>query len=458
MFKFFSLFLIALIFLVPKDCFAHSQVQIIEMTTNGFVPQEAIIDESSTVIFINQDTIAHWPASDIHPTHEIYQEFDPKKGIEPNQSWTFKFTKVGEWNLHDHLSPHFRGKITVINEPGNAKIVSSGPNLWDMIKNFFKQITDKFKVKRSVDLSNLSNLSQEAQIRAVKEMSEQEGVEKVWKKIKEEFKGQSGTTGNIHDLAHLTGNLLYIQKGFEGLNLCSADFAFGCYHGFLDEAFRKNLDNLLDAQKACLKLGQAGSGPVASCIHGIGHGIASFYSTTDVKKALSSCRKLTSGAEYCFDGVFMEFARNAPDSYIKKDDPLYPCDSLEKEFGYAYSSACGRNQPSLMRSRLNMSFEQVIPACLGSDSTPFQESCIESLGFSLASSGDSEKIIQGCQMMGAGEYIKRCVKAAAGELVFQDVPGWEQKSQVVCESFQDNLDECLSYINKLAVDYHRVKK
>jgi|GEM_PF-1392341 len=469
---------ITLLFLAINSPFvvlAHSQTQVIEMTTNGFVPQEVTIDESSSVIFINKDSVTHWPASDIHPTHEIYPEFDPKKGIEQGKSWTFKFTRVGEWSLHDHLFPHFRGKITVLVEAGGNSQQTTFPlKMWehglDQIKEVINQLINKitslFKFTKQTQLpdpNSFMKLSYDSQQKILEGLDGQ----KAWEFVKTTFKGTSGSSGNIHDLAHLSGTLLYQDKGFTGLAFCSADFAFGCFHGFLDEAFRKNLDHLLDAQNACLKLGQAGSGPpeaslaisgpVASCIHGIGHGIASFYSTTDIKKALSSCRKLTSGVEYCFDGVFMEFVRSAPPSFFKKEDTLYPCDSLEKEFGYTYSSACGRNQPSLLLGRFKMSFEQVIPVCLSSPSAPFKQSCIDSLGFSLASSQDSEKIIQGCQIIGDREYIKRCIKAAAGELVFQDAPGWEQKSKVVCESLPDSADECLSYVNKLASDYHRVR-
>ena len=225
----------------------------------------------------------------------------------------------------------------------------------------------------------------------------------------------------------------------------------------MDKAFAKSLDKLEDAHSACLKLEPTLSGPVASCIHGIGHGVASFYSVSDLNKALSTCRKLTSGNEYCFDGVFMEFARSASDSFYKKDDPLYPCNKLEKEFGYAYSISCGRNQPSVLMSRFKMGFPEVISVCLNSNSAPFKGACIDSLGFSLAGSGDVEKIVQGCRIFAQEEYIKRCIKAAAGELVFQEVPGWDEKSKEICNSSPASSADCLSYVERLVSDYHRVR-
>lgn len=442
--------------------FAHSQTAVIEMTEGGFKPSEATLDSSSAVIFINKDTKPHWPASDIHPTHDIYPEFDPKKRIEPGESWAFRL-KPGEWRFHDHLFPHINGKLIVFQEvgAGNNHKVQWLEEFKKMLGNILNKVKLVFSVSKkiqAIDKEDFIKLNPQGQFKNLQDLADSKGGLAAWEYVKATYIGQAGSSGNIHDLAHLAGSLIYKDKGFEGIRSCSSDFGFGCFHGFLDEAFKKSIEKLKDAHKACLKLDSNLSGPVASCIHGIGHGVASFFSVSDLKKALSACRKLESGSEYCFDGVFMEFARNAPDNYIKKDDPLYPCDDLEKDFGYAYSSACGRNQPPLLLGRFKMNFEQVIPVCLSSSSAPFKESCIDSLGFSLASSGDSEKIIRGCRVIGDAVYIKRCIKAAAGELVFQDVPGWEQKSKEVCESFMDNLDECLFNINMLVSDYHRVRK
>ncbi len=452
-------FLIAVF--APLPVFAHSQLQIVEMTADGFVPAETTIDKNSTVVFINKDNKTHWPASDVHPTHEIYPQFDPKRDIEPGKSWSFKFTKVGKWRIHDHLFPHFRGQITVLEEPGepeSSEDIPSSPTFWEKIKNLFTQITNKLKVKRAVDISNLAHLPADQQIKKVKDMSDVEGAEKTWQKIKEVFKDQSGSSGNIHDLAHLAGSLLYKKEGIKGLSKCTSNFAFGCYHGFLDEAFSKNLDNLNEAQNICLKLGIENSGPVASCIHGIGHGIASFHLVKDLKKSLSDCRKLTSGNEFCFDGVFMEFVRSAPENFYKKEDLLYPCNSLENEFAYAYSFSCGRNQPSVLMSRFKMGFNDVVGACSSSSSTPFKQACFDALGFSLAATLDTNKIISGCLTIEENEFVLRCIKSAAGELVFQEVPNWEEKSGTVCKSLESGRNECLQYIDKLISEYGRVRK
>ena len=465
--------IIILLFLLPTinskliTVYAHTNTQVIEMTADSFVPGEVTVDQNQAVIFINKDTNPHWPASNPHPTHDLYPEFDPQKAINPGQSWAFRPQKTGEWKFHDHLNPHLRGLLKVIAEPGSKTaaynqdkdaVVSWIQNLRFEIASSFSRILNSFGPKLVLDKAKFQQATSNQQIEMLKKYADQDSAEKVWEFVKKTYKDQGGSSGNIHDLAHLSGGLLYKQLGFAGLAKCSADFAFGCYHGFLDKAFAKNLDHLLDAQDACLKLGPEGSGPVGSCIHGIGHGVASFHLTADLKVSLADCRKLTSGRDFCFDGVFMEFVRSAPDSFYNKEKPLFPCDWLEDQFGYVYSQACGRNQPSLLMGRFKMNFEEVIKTCLESDSDIFKKACFDSIGFSLASSGDPDKIINGCQLIGVEDYVITCSKSAAGELIFQEIPGWDEKSKTVCNaSPQKGQKECFDQINRITSDYGRKK-
>ena len=71
----------------------------------GFNPVELSIKKGETVTFSNVGENEHWPASAIHPTHQVYPEFDPKKGLEEGEEWTFTFKRAGVWEMHDHLFP-----------------------------------------------------------------------------------------------------------------------------------------------------------------------------------------------------------------------------------------------------------------------------------------------------------------------------------------------------------------
>ena len=54
-----------------------------------------------------------WPASNIHPTHMIYPEFDAKRPVASGKDWSFTFTKKGTWRYHDHLNPEATGTVVV---------------------------------------------------------------------------------------------------------------------------------------------------------------------------------------------------------------------------------------------------------------------------------------------------------------------------------------------------------
>lgn len=71
----------------------------------GFASATIIARKGDRIVFVNRGTSAHWPASAVHPTHEVYPELDAKAPVAPGQSWTFTATNVGEWRIHDHLNP-----------------------------------------------------------------------------------------------------------------------------------------------------------------------------------------------------------------------------------------------------------------------------------------------------------------------------------------------------------------
>lgn len=93
----------------------------ITMNSQGFSPAEVAIKKGDVVLFKNTGTEAMWPASAVHPSHDVYPEkggclgskFDACKGVKAGESWSFTFNSVGSWSYHDHLSPGLRGKIIV---------------------------------------------------------------------------------------------------------------------------------------------------------------------------------------------------------------------------------------------------------------------------------------------------------------------------------------------------------
>lgn len=83
------------------------------MISAGFDPETVTVKKGTEVCYVNEDMEARWPASNIHPTHEIYSDFDPKTPVRSGDTWCFDFTKSGIWKFHDHLFPEFVGTVNV---------------------------------------------------------------------------------------------------------------------------------------------------------------------------------------------------------------------------------------------------------------------------------------------------------------------------------------------------------
>lgn len=95
-----------------ESSFGTGKEVVVELLEGGYSPEEVTIKRGDVVKFVNKRKHYFWPASNLHPTHTIYPEFDPQEPVE--SSWSFRFNKVGEWRYHDHLAPYFTGKVKVI--------------------------------------------------------------------------------------------------------------------------------------------------------------------------------------------------------------------------------------------------------------------------------------------------------------------------------------------------------
>lgn len=124
--------------------FAHGsenhdgELFVIQMTDAGFKPQEFYITEGDTISFENVGTNDHWPASNVHPTHDLYPDFDPQKPIIPGHAWQFTFEKSGTWDMHDHLFPEFTGRIVVTSHDAPPK--NTFLRFWDWITSMITNL------------------------------------------------------------------------------------------------------------------------------------------------------------------------------------------------------------------------------------------------------------------------------------------------------------------------------
>ena len=86
---------------------------VVKITDSGFEPSTLTVNSGDTVKFENKSSDDAWPASNVHPTHQLYPGFDAKKPLLPGDSYEFTFTKTGSWGYHNHLEPDVQGTIVV---------------------------------------------------------------------------------------------------------------------------------------------------------------------------------------------------------------------------------------------------------------------------------------------------------------------------------------------------------
>ncbi len=105
----------------------QTQQYIVTYTDSGYSPSVLRIKVGTTVSFKNMSSQGMWTASAVHPSHIVYSgtsidshcpdtkgiAFDACVGIQPGNSWSFTFTKVGTWKYHNHLTPGDIGTIVV---------------------------------------------------------------------------------------------------------------------------------------------------------------------------------------------------------------------------------------------------------------------------------------------------------------------------------------------------------
>lgn len=450
----------------PATALAHSPTVVIEMTPEGFNPRAVTADTETIINFVNKDSVDRWPASNVHPTHDINPELDSQHPIPPGGLWIFRPKLAGEFKYHDHLLPHRRGTLTVNPEESTDSITASKPpnepSFFSRVRtrttSFFAHIIERLRglvSRRRLDPTEFESLSEQQQYEYLTSLQKRHGSAATWQYVKTTYTDSTGAAlgGRAHDLAHFVGELIFKNQGLGGLSLCDTNFAFGCYHGFTEAAFQQSLDPLHDVARACEKIGKISSGPWASCLHGIGHGVATYFDAVELQTALDTCNRLVYGATYCHDGVFMEFSFSAPPNFYKISDPLYPCTTV----GAPYQPACARNLPHVMQQQFSMPKAAIADACAKAG-TAIADPCIDAIGFTIAhdSNGQARTIAAECQKLGDQRLRTQCTAAAAGELVFQNFPNWQTAAPAACQSLSPpDQATCHQRIQSTAQNYSR---
>jgi len=89
---------------------------VVTVTYDGktFSPATVTVKQGESVTFVNSSTGGMSVASNPHPIHTIYPEFDQyKTSAKGQKTFTFVFQKAGSWGFHNHLNPIAGGTIVV---------------------------------------------------------------------------------------------------------------------------------------------------------------------------------------------------------------------------------------------------------------------------------------------------------------------------------------------------------
>lgn len=79
-------------------------------TDDGFVPSSLTVSVDTTVTFINEADLPMWVASNPHPVHTDYPDFDQRQ---EGDSYSFIFTEAGSFSYHNHMVPTDTGTVIV---------------------------------------------------------------------------------------------------------------------------------------------------------------------------------------------------------------------------------------------------------------------------------------------------------------------------------------------------------
>jgi plastocyanin len=221
-------------------------------TDTGMSPRDLLIHRGDIVTFRNASTTTFWPASDSHPTHNIYAAFDSKRPLAQGESWDFTFTKPGIWRFHDHLRGEITGTITVTGNPGEVTTAC-------------------------LETQQDAPLQPECFITDLALSYEKGGFEAIEKTLNELNDTNDRFKNNCHDVMHWVGTKGYaeFQETHDAVASSVTSFCgFGYYHGFSEAMLAEHGPKTYDVAIAyCTALEQKSLSGIGPCLHGIGHAI-----------------------------------------------------------------------------------------------------------------------------------------------------------------------------------------
>ncbi|MCY4272752.1 MAG: hypothetical protein OXF00_08930, partial [bacterium] len=331
----------------------HRVTHRVVYTESGFQPEQVEIAAGEAVVFVNESEDFFWPASNIHPTHEILPEFDPKRPLAPASSWSHRFDEPGQWYYHNHLAPDEGGLVSVSASTGSER-GTQAPLVFEMPEGRFEP------VPRDAAVSHLGIYTDDRELEAFINRFGPGGALAVLKQI------ELASGGDCHNRAHEAGRIAYELFGPAAFVLATHDCQSGGQHGATEALFAERGTANIAADIAALCDATENDFFRHQCVHGVGHGLMA-WTNYDLPVALGLCdhaQRLDRPS--CYSGVYMENvvgglsgAMGHTTEYLRQGDPIYPCDIVEAR----YQPACYFYQTTRMAEVLNWDMAAVAALC-----------------------------------------------------------------------------------------------
>ncbi len=299
---------------------------VVTLTNDGFVPKTLAVPVGTTVTFKTTIGRYFWPASNEHPAHDRYPEFDPKKPVAPDSTWTFRFEKPGVWEFHDHISPFYNGTVTVTRAgntsdvPERKGFASTLQSITSYVNNLFVQNLISFNYKKCMNPTLGRSERIQCWERIVGTIVQKKGLHVALQFVNRMKNKNTAFAADCHVYVHRVGEQYYWKfinnkkiEVSDKLDLCEQGF----FHGFMQE-FTSHGQNIVEAKRYCDALidrisdTKAGEKLRLQCYHGIGHGLTFLYAPIYwgqndeiMRRGVADCRTMfPDSPRFCISGVY----------------------------------------------------------------------------------------------------------------------------------------------------------
>lgn len=233
-----------------------------------------------------------------------------------------------------------------------------------------------------------------------------------------------------HEVTHYLGREEYHKTGSiaEVYDQCSFACHGGCYHGAIEAYFDEKSFPVFSANNSVIgeeirnvcgnSATYAKPRTYSECIHGIGHAMM-FITDGELPQSLKLCDslQLLTDRETCYGGVFMESSSSStnidhPGKFIKDDDPMYPCNSLEEQ----YLKTCYTYQSSHFSIITHYDWNRTIQLCLQVPEN-YKQWCFRTIGTNQVGFTQNLTIMkEDCDLIDNMQFENECVLGVVGSL------------------------------------------